>query len=151
MDEIVNGSDIIIYVNKGTTASPTWAAVAYSTSHKYSGSSEMGERAHKDVDNPMWPEKYVKKQSVTITVEALVTNDDEVDSWDLLNTTWKAGLPVQVKYAPKDSKITAGDKYEQGMFIITSLERNDPTNEDSTLSATLESSGAVTTETYSAS
>lgn len=148
---MTNGSDIIVYVNTGTTAVTTWSAVAYSTSHKYSGSSETGERAHKDVANPLWPEKYVKKQSVTITVDSLITTEADKQSFDLINEKWKAGEAVQIKYAPKDSKIAAGDKYEQGLFIITSLERNDPTNEDSTLSATFESCGAVTTETYSAS
>lgn len=147
---VINGSDIIVYIDKGTGETSSWTPVAYSTSHKLNLSAETAERAHKDIDNPLWPKKYVKKLSGTITCETLVTDEANKESWDNLNTAFKAAQEVRLKYAPKDSKIAAGDKYEEGMFIITALERNDPTNEDSTISATFESSGAIDTKSHPA-
>ncbi|MBV5323220.1 hypothetical protein JZU51_00325, partial [bacterium] len=65
-----------------------------------------------------------------------------------------AGTPVVLKYSGRPTAdVTAGkavtaeqtgDKYETGTFIITSVERNDPKDADSTMSATFENSGAVT-------
>jgi len=150
MDEIVNGSDILVSRNTGTTETPIWTPTAFSTSHKCTTSAETKQRVHKDLSNPLWPEKKVTGLSQTITTEALCATDESAEGYDQLLAAMKAAEPVQLKYAPKTTAIANGDKYEEGMFIITSLERNDPATEDSTMSATFESCGEIETKTYSA-
>ena len=51
--------------------------------------------------------------------------------------------PVKVKYAHQGEEST---KYRVGMFLITSLKRNDPANDDSTYSISLENTGKVRTK-----
>ena len=47
---------------------------------------------------------------------------------------------MKLKYAYKGEENT---KYRVGLFVITSLQRNDPADDDSTFSATFENSGKV--------
>lgn len=120
-----------------------------STSHNVSTSAETKSRSTKDVSGK-WDEKTVTKLSQTVKLDALVLTDPEKYSYDDLMALMKAGEPVKLRYGKKKESLAEGDKSEEGMYVITSLERNDPANDDSTLSATFENSGAITTTTYSA-
>ena len=121
-----------------------------STSHNVSTSAETKSRSTKDVSGK-WDEKTVTKLSQTVKLDALVLTDPEKYSYDDLMALMKAGEPVKLRYGKKKESLAEGDKSEEGMYVITSLERNDPANDDSTLSATFENSGAITTTTYSVS
>ena len=57
----------------------------------------------------------------------------------------KARKPVKLKYG--FAQETTGDKYEEGLFVITSLEESSPADDDATYSATFENSGVVETKT----
>lgn len=120
-----------------------------STSHSVSTSAETKSRSTKDVSGK-WDEKTVTKLSQTVKLDALVLTDPEKYSYDDLMALMKAGEPVKLRYGKKKESLAEGDKSEEGMYVITSLERNDPANDDSTLSATFENSGAITTTTHSA-
>ena len=120
-----------------------------STSHNVSTSAETKSRSTKDVSGK-WDEKTVTKLSQTVKLDALVLTDPEKYSYDDLMALMKAGEPVKLRYGKKKESLAEGDKSEEGMYVITSLERNDPANDDSTLSATFENSGAITTTTHSA-
>ena len=120
-----------------------------STSHNVSTSAETKSRSTKDVSGK-WDEKTVTKLSQTVKLDALVLTDTEKYSYDDMMALMKAGEPVKLRYGKKKESLAEGDKSEEGMYVITSLERNDPANDDSTLSATFENSGAITTTTYSA-
>lgn len=120
-----------------------------STSHNVSTSAETKSRSTKDISGK-WDEKTVTKLSQTVKLDALVLTDPEKYSYDDLMALMKAGEPVKLRYGKKKESLAQGDKSEEGMYVITSLERNDPANDDSTLSATFENSGAITTTTHSA-
>lgn len=120
-----------------------------STSHNVSTSAETKSRSTKDISGK-WDEKTVTKLSQTVKLDALVLTDPEKYSYDDLMALMKAGEPVKLRYGKKKESLAEGDKSEGGMYVITSLERNDPANDDSTLSATFENSGAIATTTHSA-
>lgn len=94
----------------------------------------------------LWEEKSVSKRSVTINAEGFVCKDETGTTYDELVAAMDAGVPVKVKYAHKDEQ---NKKYRVGMFLITSLTRNDPADDDSTYSITLENTGRVRVKTIS--
>lgn len=57
----------------------------------------------------------------------------------------KSREAVKLKYGFAQEE--AGDKYEEGLFVITSLEQTSAAGEDATYSATFENSGEVKTST----
>lgn len=140
-----DGSAYLLYVVVGEQEK----LIGGSTSHNVSTSAETKSRSTKDVSGK-WDEKTVTKLSQTVKLDALVLTDPEKYSYDDLMALMKAGEPVKLRYGKKKESLAEGDKSEEGMYVITSLERNDPANDDSTLSATFENSGAITTTTYSA-
>ena len=68
--------------------------------------------------------------------------------YDKLLEIMKSRQPVLLKYGFKEEE--TGDTYEEGKFVITSLEKTDPAEDDSTYSASFENSGEVTTKKKSA-
>ena len=136
------GKDIMVYVNTGTAEVPVWSPTAAATSHKIANASETKQRITKD--NPgKWKEKRVTGLSTTISVEAL-SSDDAVVSYNSLLAIWKAGEPVLLKYS--NTEETVGGKYEEGLFIIDSLDETAPADADATYSATFGNTGEVTTK-----
>ena len=55
---------------------------------------------------------------------------------------WKAGRPVTVKCMEREN---SDQPYLEGSCVITSLERTDPAQDDSTYSISLENDGEPTT------
>lgn len=92
----------------------------------------------------LWDEKSVSKRSVTINADAFVCDPESGMGYDELVEAMDAAEPVKVKYAHADE---VNSKYRVGLFVITSLNRNDPADDDSTLSLTVENSGPVRTKT----
>lgn len=92
----------------------------------------------------LWDEKSVSKRSVTINADAFVCDPESGMGYDDLVEAMDTAEPVKVKYAHADE---ANSKYRVGLFVITSLTRNDPADDDSTLSLTVENSGPVRTKT----
>lgn len=103
-----------------------------------------GEDTSKD---GLWDEKSVSKRNVTITAEGFVCKDETGSTYDELVAKMDAAEPVKVKYAHAGEQTT---KFRVGKFLITGLNRNDPADEDSTYSITLESSGRVRTKAVAA-
>ena len=147
MTKITEGKDLMLYANiGGTVEAPTWKASAAATSHKISNKSDVKERITKD-SSGLYSEKRVTKNSVTITVDALVSVDPGFGYKELL-AMQKEGTPVLLKYGNK-TEVT-GDTYEQGLFVITALDQDAPAEGDATYSCTFENSGAVETKTKEA-
>lgn len=150
---VIDGGDILVYVE---TVPETWTPAAHCTECSIQNSTEVRSRSTKDTGK--FDEKRAGKQSSTISVSALATYD--TFSYFDLRALQLAGTPVKLKYSGRPTadatagKATVaeqvGDKYEEGMFIITSVERNDKKDEDSTMSASFESSGAVEIKTVAA-
>lgn len=150
---IIDGGDIMLFVNTGTEVTPVWTAGAHCTEHKISHSTEVRKRLTKDTGK--FSEKRAGEQTTNITVSALTTYGSY--SYFELRALQIAGTPVMLKYSGRlAADVSAekceiaeqiGDKYEQGKFIITSLERNDAKNADSTMTAQFENSGEVEIKT----
>lgn len=143
---IVEGRDLMMYMKTGTDASPVYTAVAHSTSHTISWSSESRDRKSKDAG--VWAEKVVTGMSCQIKCEALVSYDAEVGYAALLEMM-KEGKPVLLKFGYTNED--AGDKYEEGEFVISQIDENAPSGEDATFSVTFDNTGAVTTKAFSTS
>lgn len=90
--------------------------------------------------NGLWDEKSVSKRSVTITAEGFVCIGESGEGYDELLDKMDSGEPVKVKYAYAGEEKT---KFRVGKFLITSLQRSDPADDDSTYNITLENTGRV--------
>lgn len=143
--DIIEGRDLMMYINTASGgATPTYTPQAAATSHTITYSGETKERVTKDTANGAYGEKKVTKLSVSIKCEALVSFGDAA-GYDKLLEVMKSREPVKLKYGFTQEQ--TGDKYEEGMFVITSLEQSSAADEDATYSATFDNSGAVETRT----
>lgn len=146
--DYIEGRDIMLYANTGTSdETPTYTATAAAKSHSINYSGETKERVTKDTGSGAWSEKRVTKLGASIKVEALTVYNVDC-GYDKLLEIMKSRQPVLLKYGFKEEE--TGDTYEEGKFVITSLEKNDPADDDSTYSASFENSGEVTTKKKSA-
>lgn len=143
--DIIEGRDLMLYINTATdAATPTYTPQAAATSHTITYSGETKERVTKDTANGAYSEKKVTKLGVSIKCEALVSFGDTA-GYDKLLAVMKSREAVKLKYGFAQEE--AGDKYEEGLFVITSLEQTSAAGEDATYSATFENSGEVKTST----
>ena len=100
-----------------------------------------GEDTSKD---GLWEEKSVSKRTVSINADCFVCENETGSTYDELVALMDAGEPVKVKYAHAGEQ---DSKYRVGKFIITSLQRTDPADDDSSYTISLENSGKVRTRT----
>ena len=123
-------------------------AVGSCTSHSTSFASETKERAVKPVASAsiasgLWKKKGIIGQSVSITAEGLVFYNETENGFADLLAAWKTGKSVDVKCMERENS----DKpYLTGKFVIASLERTDPAQDDSTYSISLENDGEITVD-----
>lgn len=141
--DIIEGRDLMLYINTAAdSATPTYTPQAAATSHTITYSGETKERVTKDTANGAYSEKKVTKLGVSIKCEALVSFGDTA-GYDKLLAVMKSREAVKLKYGFAQEE--AGDKYEEGLFVITSMEQSSAAGEDATYSATFENSGEVKT------
>lgn len=146
--DILEGRDLMLYINTAPdAATPTYLPQAAATSHTITYSGESKERVTKDTTNGAYSEKKITKLGVSIKCEALVSFGDAA-GYDGLLTIMKKRDAVKLKYG--FAQEAAGDKYEEGLFVITSMEQTSAAGEDATYSATFENSGEVLTTTKTA-
>ena len=113
------------------------------TTHTTTFNSETKERAVKPVatagiSGGLWKKKGVVGLSYSISAEGLVFYDETENGYKELLALWKAGKSVEVKCMERENS----DKpYLAGNFVITSLERTDPAQDDATYSISLENDG----------
>ncbi len=96
----------------------------------------------------LWDEKSVSKRNVTINAEGFVCDIETGKGYDDLLALMDAAEPVKAKYAYAGEE---NSKYRVGKFIITSLQRSAPADDDETYSLTLENTGRVRTKTVAGS
>lgn len=133
-----NGSDMLVYIGG--------KAVGHCTTHTTTISSETKDRAvkplaSKGISAGLWKNKGVVGLSVSITAEGLVFYQETENGYKSCLTKIAAGQSVEVKCMERGSTDTP---YLTGKFVITSLERTDPANDDATYSINLENDGEVT-------
>lgn len=147
--DILEGRDLMLYINTAAAdaTTPTYTPQAAATSHTITYSGETKERVTKDSGNGAYSEKKVTKLGVSIKCEALVSFGDTA-GYDKLLTVMKEREAVKLKYGFTQEE--SGDKFEEGLFVITSIEQSSAAGEDATYSATFENSGEVKTSTKTA-
>ena len=133
-----NGSDMLLYVGG--------KAVGSCTSHTTTFNSETKERAVKPVASAtmaagLWKKKGVVGLSYSISADGLVFYDETECGYKDLLAAWKEGKSVKVKCMERESETP----YIEGDCVITSLERTDPAQDDSTYSISLDNDGEPTT------
>ena len=130
-----NGSDMLLYVGG--------KAVGHCTTHTTTMTSETKDRAVKPVATKsisagLWKSKGVTGLSISISSEGLVFYGESETGSKALVAAWKAGKSVEVKCMEREN---SEKPYIKGKFVITSLDRTDPANDDSTYSVSLENDG----------
>jgi len=143
--EVIEGKDLMLYINTSTTDAAAYTAQAMATNHTITYNSETKERLTKDSPGGN-PEKRVTKTNVTIKADALSTFGGTAKKF--LLAALKAKKLVKLKYGFATEE--AGDEYEEGDFVIDSLEETSQVGEDVTYSAQFSSSGEVETKTKTA-
>lgn len=127
-----NGSNMLLYLGED--------AFGHCTTHTATMNSETKDRAVKPVaskakTNGMWKEKGVTGLSIAISAEGLIYDGETEASYQKMLAAWKSGQPVKIKCMQRgESK----KPYLAGSFIISSLERTDPAQDDSTYTINLD-------------
>lgn len=130
-----NGSDMLLYVSG--------KAVGHCTTHTTTMSSETKDRAVKPVASAgisagLWKGKGVTGLSISIKADGLVFYEESESGYKTLFAAWKAGKSIDVKCMEREN---SEKPYLAGKFVISSLERTDPAQDDSTYSVSLENDG----------
>lgn len=130
-----NGSNMLLYLDED--------AFGHCTTHTATMNSETKDRAVKPAaskakTNGMWKEKGVTGLSIAISAEGLIYDGETEASYQKMLAAWKSGQPVKIKCMQRgESK----KPYLAGSFIISSLERADPAQDDSTYTINLDNNG----------
>lgn len=130
-----NGSNMLLYLGED--------AFGHCTTHTATMNSETKDRAVKPLaskatTNGMWKEKGVTGLSIAISAEGLIYDGETEASYGKMMAAWKSGQPVKIKCMQRgDSQ----EPYLAGSFIISSLERTDPAQDDSTYTINLDNNG----------
>jgi TP901-1 family phage major tail protein len=140
---VVAGKDLMIFVNTKPTA--------LATSHSLSITAETNDAASKD--DGAWGSAVVTKFSWEGSTEALVSMDDEVNSFDAMFDAMMTRKPVDIVSGrpvnasddgvPEDGWTAPTTKYYKGKALITSLQRNDPNGDNSTMTVTFTGVGKL--------
>lgn len=134
----VNGSDMLLIVDG--------KAIGHCTTHTTTMTSETKDHSVKPVasaslSSGLWKGKSVTGLSVSIKAEGLVCYDEREGGYKALLALWKAGRPVTAKCMEREASDTP---YLEGPFVISSLERTDPAQDDATYSISLDNAGEPT-------
>lgn len=145
--KVLNGKDFMIFMNGKATA--------LATSHKLTLNAETGDSASKD--DGMWDEAIITKMSWEASTEALVSADENVESFDALYDAFIAGEPVTLIMGiptnltndgvPEAGWTAPTTKYYTGSALITSLDRTDAKGSNSTMTASFKGVGKLEKKT----
>lgn len=130
-----NGSNMLLYLGED--------AFGHCTTHTATMNSETKDRAVKPAaskakTNGMWKEKGVTGLSIAISAEGLIYDGETEASYQKMLAAWKSGQPVKIKCMQRGE---SRKPYLAGSFIISSLERTDPAQDDSTYTINLDNNG----------
>lgn len=130
-----NGSNMLLYLGED--------AFGHCTTHTATMNSETKDRAVKPLaskaaTNGMWKEKGVTGLSIAISAEGLIYDGETEASYGKMMAAWKSGQPVKIKCMQRGE---SREPYLAGSFIISSLERTDPAQDDSTYTINLDNNG----------
>lgn len=140
----VNGSDLLLYVDG--------KPVGHCSTHSATFSTETKDRAVKPVASALmsaglWKNKGVTGLSISVSAEGLGFYGETESGFKTLFAKWKEAKPVTLKCLERENSTTP---YLEGLFILTSLERTAPAQDDVTYSVSFENDGMPTTMDESA-
>lgn len=146
----INGSNALFAIDGD--------ALGHCSTHTFTFSSETKDRAVKPVASStattgLWKDKGITGLSVSISGEGYINDAETEAGFDKMMKAMASGTTV---VATLFARGNSDSPYFQGECIITSLERTDPAQDDSTYTIELESATEPTTldytqiETYSA-
>lgn len=140
---VVAGKDLMIFVGGKATA--------LATNHRLSITADTSEAASKD--DGAWGSSTVTKMRWEGSTEALVSMDASAESFDKMFDAMMARKPVTIVSGrpdnatddgvPEEGWIAPTTNYYQGDALITSLERNDPNGDNSTMTVTFTGVGKL--------
>lgn len=140
---VVAGKDLMIFVNDNPTA--------LATSHSLSITAETSEAASKD--DGAWGAATVTKFSWEGSTEALVSMDESANSFDAMYDAMMTRQPVDIVSGrpsnatddgvPEEGWTAPTTKMYKGKALITSLQRNDPNGDNSTMTVTFTGVGRL--------
>lgn len=136
-----NGSDMLLYV--------AGKPVGHCTTHTTTVNTETKDRAVKPVASApvsagLFKEKGITGISVSINADGLVCYNETENGYKTCLTSLFAGQSVEAKCMERAAGSVTPKPYLSGKFVITSLERTDPANDDATYKISLENDGVVT-------
>lgn len=144
-DNIINGSDIGIYIS--TTSGGTYTLIAFSQDGSLSLSMETRDITNKSSSG--WRELLESTRSGSISGNFFYAERDsasaDVYGYDDIFDYYKNRTQIFVKF---NTGVT-GDKYYTAAGYVTSLEASAPTEDNTTCSVTIELTGAITEATNS--
>ena len=130
-----NGSDMLLYLGE--------KAMGHCTTHTTTLNSETKDRAVKPIaskakSSGLWKEKGVTGLSISISGEGIIYSGETEAGYAELLKAWKSGQPIKAKCMERGQN---EKPYLSGSFIISSLERTDPAQDDATFTINLENNG----------
>lgn len=139
----IDGKDLMIFIDG--------EAIALATSHRVSLTADTSNSASKD--DGIWKRNRVTKLGWEMYFEALVSADPSKNSYGKLKKAMKerkevdviSGVPANITDSgmPEGGWTVPTTNYQKGKAVITSIERNDPNDGDSTMSGTLLGNGEL--------
>lgn len=140
---VIAGKDLMIFVNQKPTA--------LATSHSLSITAETSEAASKD--DGAWSAATVTKFSWEGSTEALVSMDESANSFDAMYDAMMTRQPVDIVSGrpinatddgvPEEGWTAPTTNMYKGKALITSLQRNDPNGDNSTMTVTFTGVGKL--------
>lgn len=123
----MNGADVLLLVNTGTDAAPTWTAVGSQRNVTFTEERDMIDVSTKESPNRrVIPGRY----SATVELESLYVPDD--NALTLLRTAIRQGTKVQVM------RQEASNNVEKAYGYISNREEEMPDQAECTVSVTVE-------------
>ena len=149
-DQIINGGDLMLFIDG--------KLIAFATNLTLSISAETAETSSKDTGG-MWVAKAIRKISWTMSTENLYAETGEGATYDYLFQAMVGKKIIEAVFAiesnsadlsngklgevPEGGWTVPTQKYYKGKALITSLTRNDPNGDNSSMSISLQGVGKL--------
>jgi len=144
MANVLNGTDLMLFITQGGTAK----TIAFAKSHKLDIKGKTREISSKD--SGIWDEKVMGRLGWSISADAMATIDQPSFNYDDLVALMVARTPIAVfsstatGTAPGWVHATGAGSGYTGNAIITDLSLDAKDDDNATFSITLEGTGPLT-------
>lgn len=134
-----NGSAMLLYIGDQAVGHCTTSSVTLGSDSKDIKVKAPASESTQDFN--LWSDKSISGLSISAQAEGYIHNAETEAGYEALAAAWYAAKPVTAKYQRRgDAKA-----WLDVPVMITSLERTDPAQEESTYSISVENCGKPTT------